>query len=387
MNLVLLLPAALAALAALALPLLLHLARRQQQRPTAFAALRWLQANPKPRRRIRFDEWWLLLVRLLLVAALALLLARPALLGVEDETPRLLVVPGVAPSAIADATAQAGESDARWLAPGFPPVDRPTPQGRFAIASLLREFDATLPAAAPLTVLVPERLRGADAARLRLARAVDWRVMPADDARVDVAPSAPPVLAIRHDEAHREAVRYLRAATLAWQDADARTDVAVSADVAGPLPDDAQVLAWLRSDPLPAALRAWVGQGGRVLVADDAQTPVRPSATVVWRDAAGRPLLTAAALEKGRVLRFTRPLQPDAMPELLDPGFPARLRDVLQPVVPPTLVVASDYAPASGAVALPAPPRELSPWLALAIALLALLERWLATSPRRSVAA
>ena len=40
MNPLLLLPAGLAALAALALPLLIHLARRQQQRPTVFAALR-----------------------------------------------------------------------------------------------------------------------------------------------------------------------------------------------------------------------------------------------------------------------------------------------------------------------------------------------------------
>ena len=79
MNLVLLFPAALAALAALALPLLVHLARRQQERPTVFAALRWLRAQPRPRRRLRFDEWPLLLVRLLLVALVALLLAQPAL--------------------------------------------------------------------------------------------------------------------------------------------------------------------------------------------------------------------------------------------------------------------------------------------------------------------
>ena len=68
MNPVLLLPAGLAALAALALPLLVHLSRRQQQRPTVFAALRWLQARPRPRRRIRFDELLLLAVRLLLLA-------------------------------------------------------------------------------------------------------------------------------------------------------------------------------------------------------------------------------------------------------------------------------------------------------------------------------
>ncbi|MBP6216624.1 MAG: BatA domain-containing protein, partial [Luteimonas sp.] len=94
MNLVLLLPVALAALAALALPLLLHLARRQQQVPTVFAALRWLRAKPKPRRRIRFDEWLLLSIRLLLLALLAFWLARPALLGVADTTPWIVVAPG-----------------------------------------------------------------------------------------------------------------------------------------------------------------------------------------------------------------------------------------------------------------------------------------------------
>ena len=49
MNLALLLPAGLAALAALLLPLLLHLARRHEQTPTDFAALRWLRQKPKPR--------------------------------------------------------------------------------------------------------------------------------------------------------------------------------------------------------------------------------------------------------------------------------------------------------------------------------------------------
>ena len=43
MSLALLLPAGLAALAALLLPLLVHLARRSEQRPTVFAALQWLR--------------------------------------------------------------------------------------------------------------------------------------------------------------------------------------------------------------------------------------------------------------------------------------------------------------------------------------------------------
>ena len=81
MNLAFLLPAGLAALAALVVPLLLHLARRHEQTPTDFAALRWLRQKPKPRHRIRFDEWPLLLLRLLLLALLSLWLARPVLSG------------------------------------------------------------------------------------------------------------------------------------------------------------------------------------------------------------------------------------------------------------------------------------------------------------------
>ncbi|MEL4017015.1 BatA domain-containing protein, partial [Dryocola clanedunensis] len=73
----LLFPLGLLALAAWLVPLLIHLARRHQYAPLDFAALRWLQARIRPRQKIRFDEWPLLLVRLLLLATLALLLARP----------------------------------------------------------------------------------------------------------------------------------------------------------------------------------------------------------------------------------------------------------------------------------------------------------------------
>ncbi len=81
MSFGLLLPAGLAALFALLLPLLLHLHRRTEQQPAMFAALRWLQGRQRPQRRIRFEEWPLLALRLLLLAALALLVAQPVLYG------------------------------------------------------------------------------------------------------------------------------------------------------------------------------------------------------------------------------------------------------------------------------------------------------------------
>ena len=79
MSFALLAPVGLAALAACALPILIHLVRRLQLERTEFAALRWIGAESPPRRRIRFERPWLLLVRLLLLVALALLLARPVL--------------------------------------------------------------------------------------------------------------------------------------------------------------------------------------------------------------------------------------------------------------------------------------------------------------------
>jgi hypothetical protein len=97
----LLFPLGLAALAAGLLPLLIHLARRHPYTPLDFAALRWLRAQIRPRQRIRFDDWPLLLVRLLLLAALALLLARPALTGLR----RPRCVDGGSPGTGCDRTA------------------------------------------------------------------------------------------------------------------------------------------------------------------------------------------------------------------------------------------------------------------------------------------
>lgn len=383
MNPVLLAPAGLAALAALVLPLLIHLARRQQQRPTVFAALRWLSARPRPRRRLRFDEPVLLAVRLLLVALLALLLAHPVLQGTEDARPRLLVAPGVDAAQVQAARAHAGV-DARWLAPGFPGLDQPPPAFAEGGASLLREFDAALAPGAPLAVLVPQRWQGADGARLQLSRPVEWRI-----AGAGVLPEMParaaPRMAIRHDAAHRAAAGFLRAAAVAWQEPDAAPpDSAASAQLPGP---EVDVLAWLHGGAPPPEVLAWAEEGGQLLLPMDAGLPDGLVAMVAWRDATGAPLLQAAPFGRGRVLQWLRPLAPAQLPQLLEPDFAATLQRVLQAPAAPTLVAASEYRPVTGAIASQAAAIDLRPWLALAIALLALLERWLATSRRRGAVA
>ena len=99
MTPLLLAPLGLAALAALIIPLVIHIRRRTEEVPLDFAALRWLDILTRPRSRIRFEEWLLLALRLLLVALLGLLLARPALPGLDGDAARVLVAPGIDPAA------------------------------------------------------------------------------------------------------------------------------------------------------------------------------------------------------------------------------------------------------------------------------------------------
>lgn len=412
MNPLLLLPAGLAALAALALPLLLHLARREDRRPVDFAALRWLSERVRPRRNLRFEEPLLLALRLLLVALLALLLARPALEADAARTPWIVAAPQVGTGAFPAVT----DVERRWLLPGFPPVDDAAPSDAalraagtappdadVSLASLLRELDMLMPPDAPLTVLVPPVLDGMDAERPRLSRPVDWRVVGDAAARPDAgAPGpgrAPPRLVFLRDD---DGTRYLRAVAAAWRTQQVDGD-------AGPGPE---VRVWTGAATLPAAEQAWVEAGGTVLLAHDADvgtdderrtgtgpiaeadtgagtdsdttaaTPLTGPATL-WTDAEGHPLLHARRLGAGRVLQWTRPLDPAVFPALLEPDFPHRLHDAIQPSPPPARVLAAEHAPVVADVGpWPAGQRDLRPWLALLVALVFVLERWLAAGPR-----
>ena len=396
MNLALLLPAGLAALAALLLPLLIHLARRSEQRITDFAALRWLAAKPRPRRKRRFDERLLLLLRLLLLAALALLLARPVLYGKPDRTPWIVATPGVGAAALRDA---AGTDDARlhWLAPGFPGIDDQAPGHRQPVASLLRELDATLPAGTPLTVLVPAMIDGADAERPRLSRRVEWRVVPsAATPPATVTAIAIPEVMVRHAPNDEPALRYLRAAGAAWRAAtpaangeskDAATSPIVIAPASQALDARTRNLVWLVPGALPAHVRDWIRDGGHALLAADVEAPELVKSTPLWRDDEGDTLVRGVPFGRGRIMQLIRALSPEAMPQLLEADFPEHLRALFaDPAPAPARVAATAYAPTTGAPPWPETPRPLSPWLVALVALLFALERWFASSPRRGVA-
>src|SRR5580765_6643254 len=220
MSFSLLAPLGLAALAALALPLLIHLIRRLELRTTDFAALRWISERTRPQRRLRFERPWLLLLRVALLAMLALLLARPVWQGVAGSArPWVVVTPGVA---LADAHGTAGAVDAEWhwLAPRFPHADEAVTTSGIPIASLLRELDAQLPAGVPLTAIVPEQLGGLDGERPRLSRAVDWRIVPGRMAEV-APPSTDRIrIAARYASDAEASLRYLRAVVVAWNQSE-----------------------------------------------------------------------------------------------------------------------------------------------------------------------
>jgi len=377
----LLAPVGLWALAALALPVLVHLARREEQKPTDFAALRWLASRLKPRQKLRLEEWLLLAVRLLLVAGLALLLARPVLHGGAGDAPWLLVMPG---ADAGQAPALGDNAERRWLAPGFPPLDAPMPPAPVATASLLREIDAALPARIAVTVLATASFDGADGERPQLARRIDWRVVPGEPAATQRAADAPFSLAVRHAGDDTPGLRYLRAAAIAWQVDGIAADVA---DSGAPIADDTRHLAWLAPGPLPPAIRAWVEAGGRLLLPRDGDWPLASEGRPAWRDDRGQARARAAALGKGHVLQLTVALSPEALPALLEAEFPAALRDLLQAPPPaPQRALAAAYAPQPGGPRFPETPRDLVPPLLWLLLSLFALERWLSTGRREAAA-
>lgn len=375
MSLALLFPLGLLALAAWLVPLLVHLARRHQYAPLEFAALRWLRAKIRPRQRVRFDEWPLLLVRLALLAALALLLARPVLQGSAADThPVVAVAPGLD---VAAQHARQPNADWRWLAPGFPPLEQPALAGAQPLASLLRELDQQLPAGTPLTVYVPDPMPGADAERPRLSRTVQWQPLAVAKPRAAQPTARAPRLHLGVD-ADAQAQRVFDAVQRAWSAAPL-----APANAAVPCNDEIGV--WPSTAPLPPAWQAWLAGGGTLL--GSASAPPGAAGVVVLRDAEGAAMLSEYRVGSGRLLRFHAAVSPTASPGLRDPDFPRQLLHLVRPVAAPQWVAARAHAPLQGAHAPTPQPLDLAPWLLALTVLLFALERWLATSPRRGGAA
>jgi len=384
MSVALLQPWALVALVAGLVPLLLHLTRSTEATPTPFAALRWLDARVRPKRRVRLHEMLLLVLRLLLVAGVALLLARPVWTGAPFAPAHWV---GVADGVdVAAARALVDDAGADWhrLAPGFPSLADAYPPADAPIASLLRELDARLPARTRVTVVVPEALGGHDAERVRLARAIDWRVLPGRTPDPPAAaPGAPVLLALRGGAEAESARRVLRAIVAAWNQRDPGRYTLDPAPVSATLPPAGAWLAWLDAPPT-AELTEWIEAGGTALI--DARTATDAPAS--GHDARGEPIAYEVRVGRGRRVELAAGFAPASLPAMLDADFPARLHALFAPAPPPPArAQAASIAPVQ-ALQAPAPlPEPLDLPLACALALVFALERLLASGRRAEAAA
>lgn len=390
MNFALLLPTALLALTALLLPLLIHLSRRSEQKPTDFAALRWISAQLRPRRKLVFQEIPLLLLRLLLLIALAVFLAKPVSMQSAAPMHWVVVAPGVDISKAKQLPLKES-SEWHWLTPGFPDFGDKPDSSNIPVGSLLRELDAQLPANTAITVVVPETLSGLDGERIRLSRKVDWKIVSGNlPVAAHFEQGQPLRLAIRHDEEHRNDAIYFRAAHAAWQTeqkADEKDELD-SGDISSALKPDSSALIWLSATGFPSDIRDWATKGGTIIVPKETVVPELKSGVTAWRNGEGKVLATVAPLGQGRIVQWQQALKPETMPELLNADFPDKLKFLLQTKPPaPTRAFAKSQTPVTGAKVGPEAPQSLQAWLALLIVLLFVLERWLANSSRRWSAA
>lgn len=351
-------PLALAGLAALAVPVLLHLDRRRSVQVLRFAALRWVLAQARPRRTWRLVEWALLALRLLLVALLVAWLAQPSLRGWPHRTRQwVAVVPGATLPATGESTV--------WLADGFPATSEAMPVAGAPIASLLREFDARLPAGDTLEVRVPRVIGGLDAAPIALTRAVAWTIDGESDVPTPPAPRKR-VLALRYADESLPALRYVRAAIAAWQ---ASPETAVTLEEA---PLDAAVPA--NAD---AVLRLEATPTGGV----DAAGAERYLAAQLLDGSIAAPLRTSAtdASRSARVVAL--PSLDASLTHSAD--FPRWLhRATFGDPPPPDRAPAAAVAPVVGAAPFEPPAQPLQRWLAWIAAAAFLLERVIANGRR-----
>ena len=372
-------PLGLAALTALALPIVVHLIRRAEEREVQFAALRWLSERAGPATRWRLHEPVLLALRLLLIAAIALLLSLPFWRGrAEAQMPWVAVAPGVDAMA-ARAAVTAPGAQWHWLAPGFPRIEDTIVRPDVPLASLVRQLDAELPGNTSLTVVVPREAGGLDGERLRLGRAVDWRVVDGRSAERAGPPADAPIrIAVRGsagDDAEEQ--RVVEALTTAWRAAGKRIFVEPAMSDT-PIAPGTDWLFWLGGGSTEQ-IDGWVQAGGTAFVSrhPDAE------GVVLMTDENGAALLRERALGRGRMLTTPVEFTMTAMPALLAPDFPEHLLDLMSVrATPPDRALASTVAPGRRDMPAPASMLPLDRGLAIVAALLFLAERLWATRRR-----
>lgn len=248
----LLLPSALLALLALALPLLIHLQRRRETPPPRlFAALAYIDPQARPKQRVRLRDLLLLLLRLLLLALLAFLLAQPLLHG-RAGAPWVLLWPGLD---VAQIGAVQEDAELRWLAPGFPRVDpAPAPVAEQPF-SLLRQLAFERPLEQAIELRVPRQIEGWDGVPLPLGRAIEWTVLPVELPAAPIEAGALRVAVQVMDEVENEQ-RQALAALRAYFEGLGETAPLRFVDAGEAPPTDGVDVLWLMASMQTIELRA-----------------------------------------------------------------------------------------------------------------------------------
>lgn len=184
-------PLSLLALASLAVPIVIHLLSQREPRIIKVGTIKFLKTRETPTfRRVAFSEWWLLLLRALLLAIAALALSKPILRARLDAAPPqgwALVSPEVWQRttdarlySIADSLRAAGY-ELRLLAKDFPPLLPDSVALEHVDAwSLLEELDHALPKETRLALLTGERLAMLQGKRPTLSRDIVWHAFASD---------------------------------------------------------------------------------------------------------------------------------------------------------------------------------------------------------------
>ncbi len=179
-------------LLAVAVPVAIHLLSRKAGRKIKVGSIRFLEASASHRlKSLKLSEIPLLLLRIALIAALALLLAQPRWLTKPHEaetmprgwvlvTPEILFNLGRAHHQLIDSLAAAG-SELHLFTVGFPSFklsDSATRQRTEEnLWSLLREVDRLAPQT-PLWIFSPNRLTSVRGERPALQPTVNWHAVP-----------------------------------------------------------------------------------------------------------------------------------------------------------------------------------------------------------------
>lgn len=360
-------------LAALAIPLLIHLLRRSATREITFAAAHWLQQKRQHRKQLLLREKWLLLLRMLLLALLVLILAQPLLQRDGVSPADLLLVDPRIEHAQLETFLQKNPSFASvlWLQSKPVSVTAPRPQAPDLWNTLSGLADVDEFRRAHILLRNAENPSGHGA--LRVSPHWQWHAL--ENANTENSTPLPRLALLGEGppwlEAALQQLRETELPQLELQKFDTIDRV------------DAAAQDWLIYDlpgALPTELREFVRDGGLLITDQRVQpTPGRSFVDVAYDEP-----LQATALGRGSWLRYGRDwhsgdfFRHPGLPEKLwqqwftrDWALQTRSRGLWSIEAPPGIAVADAEVRRSRLM-------PMEPWLLLTFVLLLALERTVA---------